>query len=58
MNGAAYEHNGQRVPREAFYTVACDPRRSVADRAPARARSKTWMLGVAHRARAARRWRQ
>ncbi len=43
MNGAAYEHNGQRVPREAFYTVACDPRRSVAVEACAGA-GKTWML--------------
>ena len=43
MNGAAYEHNGQHVSREAFYTVACDPRRSVAVEACAGA-GKTWML--------------
>ena len=43
MNGAAYEHNGRRVAREAFYTVACDPRRSVAVEACAGA-GKTWML--------------
>ncbi|RZL66479.1 MAG: DNA helicase UvrD [Variovorax sp.] len=43
MNGAAYEHNGQRVAREAFYAVACDPRRSVAVEACAGA-GKTWML--------------
>jgi len=39
----AYEINGQRVPREAFYAVACDPRRSVAVEACAGA-GKTWML--------------
>jgi len=43
MNGAAYEHNGRHVTREAFYTVACDPRRSVAVEACAGA-GKTWML--------------
>ena len=43
MNGAAYEHNGRHVAREAFYTVACDPRRSVAVEACAGA-GKTWML--------------
>ena len=43
MNGAAYEHNGQRVAREAFYTVACDSCRSVAVEACAGA-GKTWML--------------
>src|SRR5688572_22519460 len=43
MNGAAYEHNGQHVTREAFYTVACDPRRSVVVEACAGA-GKTWML--------------
>jgi ATP-dependent helicase/nuclease subunit A len=43
MNGAAYEHNGQHVSREAFYTVACDPRRSVAVEACAGA-GKTWTL--------------
>ncbi len=39
----AYEHNGARVNREAFYAVACDPRRSVAVEACAGA-GKTWML--------------
>lgn len=39
----AYEHNGQAVSREAFYRVACDPRRSVAVEACAGA-GKTWML--------------
>ncbi len=39
----AYELNGQRVPRAAFYAVACDPRRSVAVEACAGA-GKTWML--------------
>src|SRR5688572_26176999 len=43
MNGAAYEHNGQHVTREAFYTVACNPRRSVTVEACAGA-GKTWML--------------
>lgn len=43
MNGAAYEHNGRHVTREAFYIVACDPRRSVAVEACAGA-GKTWML--------------
>lgn len=43
MSGAAYEHNGRHVTREAFYTVACDPRRSVAVEACAGA-GKTWML--------------
>lgn len=43
MNGAAYEHNGRHVAREAFYAVACDPRRSVAVEACAGA-GKTWML--------------
>lgn len=41
--GAAYEHNGQGVTREAFYAIACDPRRSVAVEACAGA-GKTWML--------------
>ncbi len=40
---AAYEHDGQRVSAEAFYAVACDPRRSVAVQACAGA-GKTWML--------------
>ncbi|HSW18859.1 MAG TPA: UvrD-helicase domain-containing protein, partial [Ramlibacter sp.] len=39
----AYELNGQRVTRERFYAVACDPRRSVAVEACAGA-GKTWML--------------
>ncbi|MEP6721881.1 MAG: UvrD-helicase domain-containing protein [Variovorax sp.] len=43
MNDAAYEHNGTHVAREAFYTIACDPRRSVAVEACAGA-GKTWML--------------
>ncbi|MDO9401529.1 MAG: UvrD-helicase domain-containing protein [Polaromonas sp.] len=40
---AAYEHNGQPVCAEAFYAIACDPRRSVAVEACAGA-GKTWML--------------
>src|SRR5450759_4500023 len=40
---AAYEHNGKTVSAEAFYAVACDPRRSVAVEACAGA-GKTWML--------------
>ncbi|MBI2725313.1 MAG: UvrD-helicase domain-containing protein [Polaromonas sp.] len=40
---AAYEHNGQPVTAEAFYAIACDPRRSVAVEACAGA-GKTWML--------------
>ena len=43
MNTPAYELNGQRVGREAFYAIACDPRRSVAVEACAGA-GKTWML--------------
>jgi ATP-dependent helicase/nuclease subunit A len=39
----AYEHHGRRVAREAFYEIACDPRRSVAVEACAGA-GKTWML--------------
>ncbi len=39
----AYERNGQPVSREAFYAIACDPRRSVAVEACAGA-GKTWML--------------
>ncbi|MEY4710888.1 MAG: putative ATP-dependent nuclease subunit [Pseudomonadota bacterium] len=39
----AYEVDGRRVPRQAFYAVACDPRRSVAVQACAGA-GKTWML--------------
>ncbi|MDO9359589.1 MAG: UvrD-helicase domain-containing protein [Polaromonas sp.] len=40
---AAYEHNSQPVSAEAFYAIACDPRRSVAVEACAGA-GKTWML--------------
>ena len=40
---AAYENNGKTVSAEAFYAVACDPRRSVAVEACAGA-GKTWML--------------
>ena len=39
----AYEHNGQRISREQFYRIACDPRRSVVVEACAGA-GKTWML--------------
>ena len=40
---AAYEHNGRPITAERFYTIACDPRRSVAVEACAGA-GKTWML--------------
>ncbi len=40
---AAYQHNSQTVSAEAFYAVACDPRRNVAVEACAGA-GKTWML--------------
>src|SRR5215207_2815694 len=44
MNPAfAYEQNGRRITREAFYAIACDPRRSVVVEACAGA-GKTWML--------------
>ena len=43
MREAAYEVNGRRASREAFYAIACDPRRSVAVEACAGA-GKTWML--------------
>jgi ATP-dependent helicase/nuclease subunit A len=43
MNAPAYEHNNKPVTREAFYAIACDPRRSVAVEACAGA-GKTWML--------------
>ncbi len=43
MTRAAYEVNGQPATREAFYAIACDPRRSVAVEACAGA-GKTWML--------------
>ena len=39
----AYEANGKRIAREAFYAIACDPARSVAVEACAGA-GKTWML--------------
>jgi ATP-dependent helicase/nuclease subunit A len=39
----AYQRNGQPVTAEAFYAIACDPRRSVAVEACAGA-GKTWML--------------
>ncbi len=39
----AYEHNGRTVAADAFYAIACDPRRSVAVEACAGA-GKTWML--------------
>ena len=39
----AYFHNGQPVSDQAFYAIACDPRRSVAVEACAGA-GKTWML--------------
>ena len=40
---AAYTHNGQPTTAEAFYAIACNPRRSVAVEACAGA-GKTWML--------------
>jgi ATP-dependent helicase/nuclease subunit A len=40
---AAFEHHGQLVPRNRFYEIACDPKRSVAVEACAGA-GKTWML--------------
>ncbi len=40
---AAYTHNGQPTSAEAFYAIACNPRRSVAVEACAGA-GKTWML--------------
>ncbi len=40
---AAYERNGEPVSADAFYAIACDPRRSVAVEACAGA-GKTWML--------------
>ena len=40
---AAYFHNGEPVSSEAFYAIACDPRRNVAVEACAGA-GKTWML--------------
>ena len=43
MNGPAYRVDGERVAREHFYRVACDPARSVVVEACAGA-GKTWML--------------
>ena len=43
MNAAAYRVDGALVDAEAFYAVACDPRRSVVVEACAGA-GKTWML--------------
>ncbi|HQS89784.1 UvrD-helicase domain-containing protein [Polaromonas sp.] len=40
---AAYQSNGRTVSAEAFYAIACDPRRSVAVEACAGS-GKTWML--------------
>ena len=40
---AAYQCNGRPVAAEAFYAIACDPRRSVAVEACAGS-GKTWML--------------
>lgn len=40
---AAYECNGEPISADAFYAIACDPRRSVAVEACAGA-GKTWML--------------
>jgi len=40
---AAYELDGHSITRQAFYAIACDPRRSVAVEACAGA-GKTWML--------------
>jgi ATP-dependent helicase/nuclease subunit A len=40
---AAYECNGEPLSADAFYAIACDPRRSVAVEACAGA-GKTWML--------------
>ena len=39
----AYTHNGENISADAFYAIACDPRRSVAVEACAGA-GKTWML--------------
>ena len=40
---ASFSHNSQPISSEAFYAIACDPRRSVAVEACAGA-GKTWML--------------
>ena len=42
-DAAAYQADGRSVSRAAFYTIACDPRRSVVVEACAGA-GKTWML--------------
>ncbi len=42
-HAAAYECNGEPISADAFYVIACDPRRSVAVEACAGA-GKTWML--------------
>jgi ATP-dependent helicase/nuclease subunit A len=39
----AYTHNGKNISADAFYAIACDPRRNVAVEACAGA-GKTWML--------------
>ena len=39
----AYQHNGETISADAFYAIACDPRRNVAVEACAGA-GKTWML--------------
>ncbi len=43
LSQPAYQHNGKTISAEAFYAIACDPRRSVAVEACAGA-GKTWML--------------
>ncbi|MFN3860428.1 MAG: UvrD-helicase domain-containing protein, partial [Roseateles sp.] len=43
MNTLAYWADGQRIPRERFYALACDPARSIVVEACAGA-GKTWML--------------
>jgi ATP-dependent helicase/nuclease subunit A len=43
MSTAAYRADGRLIEREAFYALACDPRRSVVVEACAGA-GKTWML--------------
>ena len=43
MNSFAYYADGERIPRERFYAIACDPARSSIVEACAGA-GKTWML--------------
>ena len=43
VHAAAYECNGEPISADAFYAIACDPRRSVSVEACAGA-GKTWML--------------